>query len=99
VALVTGSTSGIGRACARRFAAEGAGVVINGFPPERGAQVVEEIRGEGGTAAYCQADVRRAEELRSLVQFVVDTYGRLDILMAVDYGPHGIRVLEEKRRP
>src|SRR5713226_3466862 len=72
VAIITGSTSGIGRACAERFAGEGACVVINGFPPERGEQVAAEIGAKGGSARYCQADVRRSEDLRRLIQFTID---------------------------
>ena len=72
-AIVTGSTSGIGRACAERFAAEGASVVINGFPAERGVQVVEAIRACGGTACFCLADVRREEGVARLIRFARET--------------------------
>ena len=94
-ALITGSSSGIGRACAERFAAEGACVVINGFPLERGEQVAEEIRASGGSADYCRADVRKSEELQRLVQFAVETYGRLDILMNNAAGGRSAAVVEQ----
>jgi len=96
VALITGSTSGIGRACAERFAGEGACVILNGFPPERGEEAVEQIRGRGGSAAYCQADVRRKEELHGLIQFAVDTFGRLDILMNNAAGGRSAAVVEQE---
>ena len=81
VAVVTGSTAGIGRAIAVLFAAEGARVVVNGRRPEPGQATVEEIRAAGGTAAFFQADVSRPDELRALVSQAVDTYGGLDILV------------------
>lgn len=81
VALITGSTSGIGRATATLFAAEGARVVVNGRRRELGEAVVAEIKRAGGEAAYYQADVSRPEEVRSLVRFAVERYGRLDVLM------------------
>ncbi|OGO05287.1 MAG: hypothetical protein A2Y73_04320 [Chloroflexi bacterium RBG_13_56_8] len=81
VALITGSTSGIGRTTAELFAREGARVVVNGRRKELGESVVEGIRAEGGDARFFQADVSKSDELRALVQFVVDTYGRLDVLM------------------
>jgi NAD(P)-dependent dehydrogenase (short-subunit alcohol dehydrogenase family) len=95
VAIITGSTSGIGRACAERFAAEGASVVINGFPPERGEQVAQEIRASGGSAHYCRADVRKSDELQRLDQFAVETYGRLDILMNNAAGGRSAAVVEQ----
>ncbi|MBW3625588.1 MAG: SDR family oxidoreductase [Armatimonadetes bacterium] len=80
-AVVTGFTSGIGRACAERFAEEGASVVLNGYPRERGEEAVEAIRAAGGTAAYCEADVRKGEDLQRLIRYAIETYGKLDVLM------------------
>lgn len=81
VAVITGSTSGIGRATAELFAQEGACVVVNGRRRELGQEVVEGILAEGGVASYCYADVTKSDELKGLIQHAVDTYGRLDILM------------------
>lgn len=83
VALVTGSTMGIGRACAETFAAEGARVVINdeGGNPGLGQQVVDGIVARGGEAVYQAADVRHYDAVRDLVVFAIDAYGCLDILM------------------
>jgi NAD(P)-dependent dehydrogenase (short-subunit alcohol dehydrogenase family) len=81
VALITGSTSGIGRATAVLFAQEGARIVVNGRRRDLGEQVAAEIRSEGGDATYFPADIGRSAELRALVQFVLDTYGRIDILV------------------
>ncbi len=81
VAIVTGSTSGIGRASAELFAEEGAAVVVNGRRRELGREVVEGIRARGGTASYFYGDVTQSDSLQALVQFTLETYGRLDILM------------------
>lgn len=80
-ALVTGSTSGIGRATAQLFAQEGANVVVTGRRAELGAQVVEEIRGQGGAATFYRADVTVAAEIEALVRAATEHYGRLDILV------------------
>src|SRR5215212_6903085 len=96
VAVVTGSTSGIGRACAELFAAEGAVVVINGFPPEQGEQVVEAIVATGGTASYCRADVREYQDLQKLIQHAASTNGRLDILMNNAFCGRSASVVEQE---
>jgi NAD(P)-dependent dehydrogenase (short-subunit alcohol dehydrogenase family) len=81
VAVITGSTSGIGRATAELFAQEGARVIVNGRRQELGEKVVEGIRDKGGVAHYFYADVSESDQLRDLIRFAVDTHGKLDILM------------------
>jgi NAD(P)-dependent dehydrogenase (short-subunit alcohol dehydrogenase family) len=80
VAVITGSTSGIGRASAVLFAWEGAKVIISGRREERGAAVVKEIRERGGEAVFVRADMTSEEDMQNLVQTAVNTYGRIDIL-------------------
>jgi NAD(P)-dependent dehydrogenase (short-subunit alcohol dehydrogenase family) len=80
-ALVTGSTSGIGRAVAERFAREGAAVVVTGRDPDRGAAVVDGIRAVGGTARLVLADLAREEECTRLVDEAVAALGGLSILV------------------
>jgi len=79
VALVTGGTSGIGKATAIAFAAAGANVVLTGRREKEGKEVVEEIKRDGGTAAFFQADITKEAEVKASVDFVVATYGRLDV--------------------
>jgi NAD(P)-dependent dehydrogenase (short-subunit alcohol dehydrogenase family) len=78
VALVTGAGDGIGRGIARRYAHEGARVVVSDLNDQTGRQTVELIRAEGGEAIYCHADVRSAGDHRELVEAAVGTWGRLD---------------------
>jgi NAD(P)-dependent dehydrogenase (short-subunit alcohol dehydrogenase family) len=80
VALVTGGTSGIGRATALLFAQEGARVAITGRNDSRGQEVVAEVEQAGGQALFLRADVRFADECRRAVQGTVRAFGRLDIL-------------------
>ena len=79
VAVITGSTSGIGRAGAIAFAQEGASVVISGRNKERGGEVVETIKQQGGRAHFVAADMLAAGDIEQLVKAAVDIYGRLDI--------------------
>lgn len=81
VAIVTGSTRGIGAAIAKRFASEGASVVVSGRTREAGERVVEEIQDGGGSASFFRADMRNPEDIENLVQFAVDTYDGVDILV------------------
>ena len=79
VALVTGSTGGIGKGVAVGLATEGCKVVVNGTNVANGNAVVDEIRADGGEAIFVAADVTDAEQVRGLVGAAVDIYGRLDL--------------------
>jgi len=81
VAIITGSTAGIGRACAERFAEEGASVVVNGRRAALGQQVVEQIIARGGRACFVEGNMRLPETPANLVKYAVATFGRLDILV------------------
>ena len=94
VAIVTGSTSGIGRASAELFSEEGASVVINGRRRDLGRQVAEGIVSRGGSASYCFADVTKGDQLLALIRHAMDTYGRLDILMNNAYSGHSASVVD-----
>jgi len=78
VALVTGGSSGIGRATALAFASRGAKVVIASRTQATGEEVVQAIEEAGGEAVWIQADVSQAARVEALIQKIVDTYGRLD---------------------
>ena len=80
VALITGGTSGIGRATAVRFVGEGAVVVITGRNTERGEQVVQEMVEHGGEGLFIRSDVRLADDCRQAVEQTLERYGRIDIL-------------------
>lgn len=79
-ALITGAGMGIGRACALRFAEEGAQVVVADVDAEAGRSVVDEIRGDGGEAQFVEVDVRRRADNERMIDDCRDAYGRLDIL-------------------
>lgn len=82
VALVTGSSSGIGAAIVRELAAQGAKVAIHYRGNAEGAnQIAQEIRDGGGECTLFQADVANTEEAAALVKHVQDTFGSLDILI------------------
>ena len=95
LALVTGSTSGIGRAIARRFAAEGAHVAVHGRNQERGDAVVREIRDRGGHAVFVAADVSTEAACDAVVDGSVAALGGLTVLVNNAVAT----VVDEDRRP
>jgi NAD(P)-dependent dehydrogenase (short-subunit alcohol dehydrogenase family) len=76
--LVTGAASGIGRASALAFAAEGAKVAVSDINDRAGEETVELIRAAGGEAFYVHADASSEPDVAALVAAVVERYGRLD---------------------
>jgi len=80
VAIVTGGGNGIGRTTAALFAREGASVVIAEFDEAAGKDAVKEITAAGGKASFVRTDVTEESSVRAMVQFAVDTYGKLNIL-------------------
>src|ERR1700690_3500489 len=78
VVLVTGSTSGIGEACARLFAESGAAVMVSGRDGARGRSVVESIAAAGGKAGFSAADLRAAGPCDRLVADPVERLGGVE---------------------
>jgi len=81
VAVVTGSTQGIGLAIAKRLAKEGVKVVVTARNIEKVNEVVAEIKNDGGEAVGFKCDVTNREEVKSLGEKVVEKYGSIDILV------------------
>jgi NAD(P)-dependent dehydrogenase (short-subunit alcohol dehydrogenase family) len=80
VAIITGATSGIGRAGAILFARKGAKVVVVGRRKAAGEETVRKIKGMGGMAIFVKADVSKANEIKAMVDKTIQTYGKIDIL-------------------
>jgi NAD(P)-dependent dehydrogenase (short-subunit alcohol dehydrogenase family) len=89
VALVTGGSSGIGKATAIAFARSGANVVIAARGEQRGKQTVDEIAAAGGEAIFVSTDVPRSEDVERLVARTVETFGRLDYAFNNAANPDG----------
>jgi NAD(P)-dependent dehydrogenase (short-subunit alcohol dehydrogenase family) len=79
VALVTGGTTGIGRATALAFAREGAKIVIAARREKEGNEVVAEIKRAGGDAIFVRADMAKIDDIKNMVAKTVAAFGRLDI--------------------
>ncbi|MGO4875247.1 SDR family NAD(P)-dependent oxidoreductase [Pedobacter psychrotolerans] len=82
IALITGSSQGIGEACALRLAKEGADIILNGRKfDERGEELIAEIKAMGGRAEFLAADVSNTKDVIKLVHDAIDVFGALDILV------------------
>src|SRR2546425_10374920 len=84
VVLITGALSGIGRAAAVAFAKKGAKVVVAGRRDEAGKALVKELRSFGSEAEFINADVRKENDVRALVDKTVARFGRLDVAVNND---------------
>ncbi len=80
-ALITGAGSGIGKAIALLFAAEGGKLMLAGPTEEREQAVVRQIEGEGGLAKFIRTDASQETEVQAAIAATVESYGRLDILV------------------
>jgi len=81
IAIVTGAGSGFGAGIARRYAEEGASVVVNDIDEAGAARVAADIRGRGGRAVVCTADVSVDADVARLVQAALAEFGRLDVVV------------------
>lgn len=82
IAVVTGASKGIGRACALRLAKDGMTVVVNySHSDAEAAKTVEEIKAAGGDAVAYKADVSDLNQVKDMFKFVSDTYGHVDVLV------------------
>ena len=81
VALITGSTSGIGKATAKLFAQHGAKVVITGRRADWGERAIQEVTESGGEARYFACDLGESQAARDAVAFTVESFGKIDILV------------------
>jgi NAD(P)-dependent dehydrogenase (short-subunit alcohol dehydrogenase family) len=81
IALVTGSTDGVGRLVARQLADRGARVLVHGRNRDRGQELVEQISGAGGSAVFLPADFSSLDEVRRLAGAVPQQCDRLDLLI------------------
>jgi len=84
IAIITGASSGIGRAMARKFAAEGARVVIADIVPEPlegGEETLAQIARDGFEATFMHADVSKWDEVDALIGNTVERFGRLDVMV------------------
>lgn len=81
VAIVTGATSGMGRATAELFAREGAKVVVTGRNEERAQAVVDQIKADGGEAIYVIVDASNVEDCKKIFDATMETFGTVDILV------------------
>ncbi|HJN91355.1 MAG TPA: SDR family oxidoreductase [Dehalococcoidia bacterium] len=82
VAVITGGASGIGRACAERFASEGADIVVADLNADRGAETVVAVESMGQRASFVRTDTSKEADNEALAAAAIETYGTIDVLVA-----------------
>lgn len=95
-AVITGGADGIGQGIARRFAAEGASVIVADYDAERGPAVAEELQALGATAAFARCDVTSRDDVFGAVDLCVKLFGSVDILVNNAYRGEGPVRIERK---
>ena len=80
VAVIVGAGSGMGRCAAIRFAQEGARVVVGDYNEEAAEKVAAEVRAEGNEASACFVDATRGADVKAVMDFAIETYGKIDIV-------------------
>ncbi len=81
VIVITGASSGIGEATAKRLASQGARVILGARREDRLQALIDEIRKNGGTADYRATDVRKLEDLQALVELALERHGQVDVIV------------------
>jgi NAD(P)-dependent dehydrogenase (short-subunit alcohol dehydrogenase family) len=95
-AVITGAADGIGRGIARRFAAEGASVVVADFDDERGPQVAADLEALGAKAFFMRCDVASKDDVVAVVDGCAERFGSVDILVNNAYRGQGPERIERK---
>jgi NAD(P)-dependent dehydrogenase (short-subunit alcohol dehydrogenase family) len=94
ITVITGSGSGIGKATAQLFAREGATVVVNDLAADKGEETVREIEAAGSKAVFVQGDVTNPQSVKSMVDRIMEMFGRIDVLFN-NAGISGVGMLHE----
>lgn len=95
-AVVTGAADGIGQGIARRFARDGAAVIVADVDAERGRALAEELVAQGGKARFVRCDVTDRDQVFAMVDACVDAFGSVDILVNNAYAGEGPQRIERK---
>jgi NAD(P)-dependent dehydrogenase (short-subunit alcohol dehydrogenase family) len=91
VCIISGSTAGMGKAIAKKFAEEGGKVIVSGRRADVAKEVAEEIKSAGGEATGLKMDVRDRDEINKVVESVIKKYGKVDVLVNCAGGTEGAK--------